>query len=320
MNLPSYRQLPISPDKPPRSSWGVWGDDDQMGTMNLLTIERAQRGLALAKRGAVFSLNWNLEQPFPPFYGRRPLVHHIERPVAGHPLLDDSMDSFFTQASSQWDALCHVGNPDYGFYNTRKDEDFTGEEGTLNGIEHLSRKGIVGRGVLLDIARHWASLGKPLDGGECVEFTVDDVEACRKAQGVEIETGDILILRTGWMEWYLKASAEVKHGLAEDSLARLKSPGLAGDESVAEYLWDLHISAVAADNPALEAWPHKLAIDHYLHYRVIPLLGLTLGEMFFVEDLASDCAEDGVYEFCFTSAPLNLRGGVGSPPNALAIK
>ena len=77
---------------------------------------------------------------------------------------------------------------------------------------------------------------------------------------------------------------------------------------------------MAADNPAIEAWPHKLEVDQYIHFRLIPLLGMPMGEMWFVDDLAADCAEDGVYEFLLTSAPLNVLGGVGSPPNALAIK
>lgn len=319
-SLPSYADLPVSPDKPPRSAWGVFGDDDELGTINLLTPERARRGLACAPRGAVFPLNWALHEPNPPFYGRQPLVHHIDRPLAGLPILDDSMDTFFTQASSQWDALCHVGHPEYGFYNGRRDEDFTGKEGTRNGVEHMARKGIVGRGVLLDMARHWGSTGRPLDGGSTVEFNVDDLEDCRRAQGVEIETGDILLIRTGWMAWYLEAGADVRRDLAQDSLARLRTPGVIGGEAMAEYLWDLHISCAAADNPAFEAWPHALEVDKYLHYRVLGLLGIPIGEMWFLEDLAADCAADGVYDFCLTSAPLNLRGGVGSPPNALAIK
>jgi hypothetical protein len=57
-----------------------------------------------------------------------------------------------------------------------------------------------------------------------------------------------------------------------------------------------------------------------MHFRLIPLLGMPIGELWWLDDLAADCAEDGVYEFFFTSAPLNVPGGVGSPPNALAIK
>lgn len=320
MTLPRYSQLPNSPDKPPRSAWGVWGEDDQLGTMNLLTQDRAVRGLSCARHGRVFPLNWSVEEPNPPFYGRQALQHRIDRPLVGLPILDDSLDTFFTQASSQWDALCHVGHPEYGFYNGHVDADFTGGPGTRLGIEHIARKGIVGRGVLLDMARHFAESGQPVAGGERRDFTPDDLEAVRLSQGVEVEQGDILLIRTGWMSWYLNTSAHTRENLALDSLARLKSPGLDGGEATAEYLWNLHIAAVAADNPALEAWPHKLEVDSYLHYRLIGLLGMPLGELWYLEDLATDCARDGVYEFLLTSAPLNLLGGVGSPPNAMAIK
>jgi kynurenine formamidase len=318
MDLPRYDELPIRPGLPAGSSWGLWGDDDEVGTINLLTPERIQRALALPSRGAVFPLNWALEEPSPPFYGRGALEHTIDRPFT--PCLDDSLDNFFTQSSSQWDALCHIGHPEHGFYNGRTDAELTGEPGTRLGIEHWARRGIVGRGVLLDVARHFEQTGRGFDGGTTVEFSWRDLEEVREAQGVEFETGDILVLRTGWMSWYLETSDQTRLDLAQDSLTRLKSPGLTGGEDMVEWLWNQHFSAVAADNPALEAWPHALEVDQYIHFRLLPLLGLALGEMWFVEDLAADCAADGVYEFLLTSAPLNLRGGVGSPPNALALK
>ncbi|MCW2850170.1 MAG: hypothetical protein JWR90_4144 [Marmoricola sp.] len=318
MDLPRYDELPVREGLPAGSSWGLWGDDDEIGTVNLLTPERVQRALALPTRGAVFPLNWALEEPSPPFYGRGALQHIIDRPFT--PCLDDSLDNFFTQSSSQWDALCHIGHPEHGFYNGRTDAELTGEPGTRLGIEHWAQRGIVGRGVLLDVARHFEQTGRGFDGGTTVEFTWRDLEEVREAQGVEFETGDILVLRTGWMSWYLEASDQTRLDLAQDSLTRLKSPGLTGGEDMVEWLWNQHFSAVAADNPALEAWPHALEVDQYIHFRLLPLLGLALGEMWFVEDLAADCAADGVYEFLLTSAPLNLRGGVGSPPNALALK
>jgi kynurenine formamidase len=318
MHLPKYDELPIREGLPAGSTWGLWGDDDQLGTINLLTEDAVQRGLSAARRGAVFPLNWALEEPSPPFYGRGALGHRIDRPL-DH-VLDDALDNFFTQASSQWDALCHVGNPEHGFYNGFQDSDFTGGPGTKLGVEHWARRGIVGRGVLLDLARHRTSTGRPIDGSQFLEFTPDDLEEVCEAQGVTFEVGDILVLRTGWMSWYTQAGDDVRQDLANDSLARLKAPGLVGSEDMVAWLWNHHFAAVAADNPAIEAWPHELALDKYIHFRLLPLIGMPMGEMWYLEDLAADCAEDGVYEFLLTSAPLNLLGGVGSPPNALAIK
>ena len=316
--LPRYSQLPIRGDLPPRSAWGLWGDDDEIGAFNLLTPERVRNALKSIRRGSVFSLNWALEEPNPPLYGRGALRHRMSRPIPN--VMDDVLDNFFPQGSSQWDGLSHVGHPEYGFYNGRVADDFTGQAGTKNGVEHWARRGIVGRGVLLDIALHWQVTGRQYDAGSRFEFSVDDLEEVREAQGLNFELGDILLLRTGWMNWYSQASNEVRLDLSENSLTRLRVPGLAGDETMVEWLWDHHFSAVAADNPSVEAWPHEIEVDSYLHFRLLPLLGMSMGEMWYLEELAADCAEDGVYEFLLTSAPLNKLGGVGSPANAIAIK
>jgi hypothetical protein len=90
---------------------------------------------------------------------------------------------------------------------------------------------------------------------------------------------------------------------------------------MAAYLWNLHIAALATDAIAVEAWPPVVTADRgFLHINLITYFGMNLGEMWDVDALAADCAADGVYEFMLTSAPLNIRGGVGSPPNALALK
>ncbi len=318
MSLPSYDDLPVDPTKPPRSAWGLWGDDDQLGTINLLDRSCVRRGLACAKQGIVFSLNWKLEQPDPPLHGRAALRHNL---VPIHDFaLDDSYDCFFPQGSSQWDALCHVGHPEYGYYNGWTRDDFTGKPGTRNGVEHWARRGIVGRGILLDVARYLASVGRESRSGETVEFSVEDLEATRQASGVTYETGDILLVRTGWMNWYEQLPTEAREGLAYDASAKLECPGLSADADMVRYLWDSHFAAVATDNSTFEAWPHEFEVGKYLHFELLPLLGMPIGELWHMEALAEDCAQDGVYEFLLTSAPLNKLGGVGSPPNALAIK
>ena len=183
------------------------------------------------------------------------------------------------------------------------------------------RRGIAGRGVLLDVARHLKEARTPLDYTIATVITNDMLSDCARDQGLAIVRGDILIIRTGWLSWYLnEATAEQKQELAGDPMTNLRFPGIGPDEEMASYLWDLHIAAVAADNPALEAWPPGPESGGFLHFRLIPLLGMNIGEFWYLEDLAADCAQDGAYEFMFTSAPLNVPGGVGSPPNALAIK
>ena len=189
------------------------------------------------------------------------------------------------------------------------------------GIENIARRGIAGRGVLLDVARLLESAGRPIDYTTAAVITKDVLSDCAEQQGVTIETGDILIIRTGWLAWYLnEATAEQKQEMSGEAMVHLRAPGIGPDEEMAAYLWDLHIAAVAGDNPSLEAWPPGPESGGFLHFRLIPLLGMNIGELWYLEDLAADCAQDGVYEFMFTSAPLNVLGGVGSPPNALGIK
>lgn len=318
MSIPSYDELPIDPNKPPKSSWGLWGDDDQLGAINKITESSVLRGLACAKHGRVLPLNWKLEMPDPPFYGRQPMNHH--RFSVQDFAMDDYYDSFYPQGSSQWDALNHVSLPPFGYYNGRTPGDVTREEGSKNGIENLARRGVVTRGVLLDMPRYFAAIGRTIDGSQTYDFSVEDIDGAREAAGIVFEPGDVLVIRSGWMQWYENASTVQRQDLAQDSTNLLKSPGLAAGEDMAKYLWNAHVGAVVADNPALEAWPHPIELDKFLHYRLLALLGIPIGELWYLEGLAEDCARDGVYEFLLTSAPLNKAGGVGSPSNALAIK
>ena len=93
---------------------------------------------------------------------------------------------------------------------------------------------------------------------------------------------------------------------------------------MARYLWDAHVSAVVSDNPSVEVWPAdagEAAFPFgYLHRILIGQLGMALGELWWLEDLALSCRDDGRYEMFLTAAPMNVRGGIGSPANALAIK
>ncbi|OAI40329.1 hypothetical protein AYO38_06000 [bacterium SCGC AG-212-C10] len=315
--LPSFDQLPAVEGAPPQSGWWLFGKDDQVGLFNLQTPERLIDAARLVTKGAVFPLNWELEEPNPPLYGRGALRHGI---LGKGPGRDDVYDNFFPQASSQWDSLVHVGHPVHGFYNGVTEEEITSEPGkpTRGGIENWARRGLAGRGVLLDIPRHWASEGRSFDSGTDSRITVEDLEACRKAQGVEIRTGDVLIIRTGWIDWYKRQDLATKRRLAVTE--HLRAPGLLAGEAMARYIWDLHVCSVASDCPALEAWPPTAATGGFLHHYLIGLFGLAIGEMWYLEGLAESCAADRRYEFLFTAAPLNKLAGIGSPPNALALK
>jgi len=308
---------------PVGSSWGVWGDGDVLGCLNLLTPERTRAAAGLIRNGKVFALNWEMNLPDPPLFGRAAFEHQVEwlANEVGH---DDSLSGWNTQSSSQWDGFRHIKSAAHGFYGGVADEE--------HGIHHWARRGMAGRGVLLDVGRWRQAEGRPLDMTASDPIDASDLLATAESQGTRIATGDVLLIRTGWIGWYSGLSAGERQELA----ASLKAPGLRPGRETVQTLWDLHIAAVAADNPALEVWPPGAlataetfeairadpdrSYELFAHFAILPMLGLPIGEMWNLESLAEDCAADGVYEGFFTSAPLNLAAGVASPPNALVIK
>jgi hypothetical protein len=313
--LPTFAELPVNPDSPPHSAWGVFGDDDQIGTLNLLTPEPVAAAARLVQHGQVFAMNWELELPHPPLFNRAALRHTINRRRKN--VFDDIYDNFNTQSSSQWDGLRHFGHRQYGFYNGVTEEQIADPANPRNGIHQWARRGIAGRGVLLDFQHFAAAHGITYSPGERYGITAEQLQAAADWQGVSFQTGDILLLRVGWIEWYNSLNAEQRTQLAQPGVMRVA--GLTQGEDSLRFLWDNHFAAIASDNPCFEANPFPTT-EEALHDTIIGLWGMPIGEMFQLDALAAACAEDHRYEFFFTSAPLNKLGGVASPPNALAIK
>ena len=297
------------------ASWGIWGADDRLGCLNLLTAERVKAAAAYIRTGKVFPLDLPMTVPDPPVLDRRPFTHEVRRePGIGDVdhFEDDILSDWNTQRSSQWDGFRHVARSGFGCYG--------GLPGEAHGMHVWSTHGIVGRAVLLDVSRWRRSIGRPINQREPEEISPADLAECLSYQGGSIETGDILLIRTGWLEWYRELSAAERDALGDsDSFV---SAGLESSEEMAELLWELHVSAVATDNPAVEAWPPRASPDgsvRLLHTRLLAMLGLPIGEMFDLEGLADHCAAEGLYESFMTSAPLNLEGATGSPPHAIAV-
>ncbi len=316
-NLPSYDQLPVRAGAPAGSAWGVFGDQDEVGTINLLTPARVRAAKDSIKSGKVFALNLPIDVPNPPLFTRQAHRHTIKN-FGGELefVLDDYLDNFYPQASSQWDALCHVMHPTLGAYNGVPKNEITGRGGKRLGIDNWARRGIVGRGVLADIARYYDSVGKKIDYTKPESIPLEDLEATLARQKSPLRNGDILLIRTGWTKFYYGASDSLKEELARETVV----PGIEGSDRVAKWLWNHHLAAVASDSPALEALPKPEGSAEFLHFHMLAFFGMPIGEMWNLEELAADCASDKRYEFFVTSAPLNVPGGVGSPPNALAIK
>ncbi len=295
--------LPRYADLPDGDAVGVFGQDDVLGSLNRLTPDVVRHAATLVRSGEVFSLNAPMTWPDPPLYNREPLQHTVYRTALGN--LDDRLDSFYPQASSQWDAFPHIRDPEVGFYNRQPTERL--------GIESWAERGIAGRGVLLDMGAFLAEVGTPLHWRTGTAIGVAQVEAYLAARGVEKLPGDVLVLRTGWTAGYRAADEAERAAVRTDQT----SPGLEGCPEMLEYLWDWGISAVAGDNVAVETLPPSA---YPLHPHLLNRLGIPIGELWDLERLAAACAADGRYEFLLVSAPLNVPGGIGSPANALALR
>lgn len=327
MTRPAYAELAARTDGFAGTSWGVYGADDEVGTLQEATPPRAVDAARLVRRGAVFPLSLPLDEPDPPLFGRRAATHTV---VTEPTSLDDRYDDLHPQASSQWDALAHVRHPHLGFYNGAPADSVGIGRGSRLGVDRWGERGIAARFVLLDVARTRAAEGRPLRWDHRDAIGVDDLEATARAQGVEVAPGSVVLIRTGWVAGFRDAPAAERARIAamvpSDDITRDRelmppAPGLEASEDVAAWLWDHEVAAVAADNPALEAMPFsRESVDGWLHYRLIAMLGIAVGELWELDPLALDCAHDGVWEGLLTSAPLRAAGGIGSPANALALK
>jgi kynurenine formamidase len=306
---PRYQDLPDG------CAWDLQGA--RLGSLELLTPERVAAAAQLVRTGRRYPLDLPLTEPSPPFFGREAFRHEVFS-FAGNLVLDDKLDNFYPQASSQWDAFGHFSHPTRGFHGGT---DADAARAGAVGIEAWAEQGIAGRGVLLDVARRADAAGTPIAYDRSPVITADQLAATASAQGVELATGDILCVRTGWIGWYRALDEPARAGLAAASKdGSLCTPGLGPGPEIAEFLWDHGVAAVACDNPGVEPFPFSGDVNDCVHARVLALLGIPMGEFFDFDALARDCAADGTYEFLFTSSPLQLRGGIGSPPNALAIK
>lgn len=315
-DLPSFAELPVREDAPADSSWGVFGDDDGIGCLNFLTPEGVVAAARLVRDGKVFRLDAKLGFADPPFFGRAAMKHTIVPlgPFAN----DDLLDSYNTQAGSQWDGLGHVGhNKHERFYNDTTVAEIREQGNAKLGIHRWADR-VVGRGVLIDVYGFRKAQGKPVAPLERGVYTLEELQGALEAQKGALEPGTILLVRTGWMEAYEALSADAKRAIAP--FDKIQSIGVEASRRVAAWAWDHRVAALGTDCPAVEPLPMELGDEGLLHYRALPLLGLPLGELFVLAPLAEDCARDGRYEFMVVSAPLNVEGGIASPPNAVAIK
>lgn len=324
LGLRSYAELRARTDGPAGSSWSVFGANDELGTLNFITQGAVRKAAAVVRRGAVFNLDCPLEEFDPPVAAHRRSHRHTLVSYRAN-RLDDYVDSLYLQVSSQIDGLRHQRHHLHGFYNGVPDEDIGPGLPRLGVNRWAERGGIVGRGVLLDVERHLARHGVRIDQRTGPPIDVDLLAAVASEQQVQLSPGDSLLIRTGWLGFYRGLTAEEKAAIRAD----LRCTGIVQSHEMLAWIWDHRLAMVAADNVGLEVVPAVSTSpfrtpDGYapelMHPEMIALLGLIVGELWSLDELAADCAADGSYEFLLVAKPLHLAGGVGSPANAVAIK
>ncbi|KAF1912847.1 hypothetical protein BDU57DRAFT_336645 [Ampelomyces quisqualis] len=322
--FPTRAELPIVAGTPNDSAW-FWGGSDELGRLNLLTSQRVVKvAQENVKTGDVISLNLPLDVPSPPFFGRKSFHHEIKS--IGKGAFDDEM-AMNTQSSSQWDGYRHFACPRSGcHYNGILSDEIMGDhdesEGQTGrsrrlGIDAWAKKGIVGRGVFLDIYS-WAQEEKRYDPFTAHGITASDLKACAKAQGVSFQIGDILLVRTGWIAKYSSLTHAEKIDCAKLDTMQHACAGLEASDEMKDFLHDTYFSAGACDNATFEAWPPP-SMEGSLHASMLPLWGMPIGELWDFERLTDKCKELSRWTFLLTSSPANVPGGVASSPNALAL-
>ncbi|QIW95018.1 hypothetical protein AMS68_000536 [Peltaster fructicola] len=317
MSIPAFAELPVDKNGPHHNAWGLYGPNDELGALNRLTDDIVKAAAKEIQTGTRISLNWPLDAQATPMFGRQAFHKHIyQKPPR---IVNDDVWTFNTQSSSQWDGLRHFGyQKEKVFYNGVTLDDIHGTNGkqasNVNGIGAWSEKGIVGRGVLLDYHEWRQKQGRSYNAFETGSITAADLKAVAKAQGTEIKFGDILLVRSGCLDAYNKLSQD------EIDIIRNKVPltftGVEQSEEMLEFLWT-NFSACGGDQPAWEAWPTQQ--EWMLHEVMLAGWGMPIGELFDLEKLGAHCKTVGRYSFFVTSEPVNVPGGVASPPNILAI-
>ncbi len=301
-------------------NWGKWGPDDEVGALNYLGPQEVLRGVRHIRSGQVFTLQRMIGDPKgdPVWPGRTPAERtqildeaSWDAPDApqfpgGLHYADDKINAFL-QGSTQYDALGHVwyGGQIWNGYDART----TVGGLTKASVAPIAERGVVGRGILLDMARFRGK--ENLDKAET--FTHEDLMACAEAQGTAIDKHDILVIRTNFLKLFYEQGDAFYEGFCE--------PGLVYSPELVSWFQDMEIPNLVTDTIANEVtFDPNNGTALPLHCALMRNLGVTLTEICDLEKLAASCAEDGQFTFLYAAAPLKVNRASGSPVNPVAIK
>jgi len=280
-----------------------WGADDQRGAANRLTPAKVLEAKNAISKGTVYQLG-HVYEPGMPMFGTRHYSLRIPQafkmPGKNEAVYHDEIISGeLGQIGTQFDGLGHLGMGDL-FYNGNRRSEFAQAEGlTKLGIENVGA--IATRGVLIDVAKFKSVDQLPVR----YEITPADLKGALQRQGVQIRSGDVVLIHTGWSSLWMKDNA--KYGDSEPGI------GLAAGQ----MLVDAEVVVVGADTWGVEVMPNPDAsLSAPVHQLFLARNGIYLHENLITADLA----RDNVYEFMYVFAPLRLKGATGSPGNPIAIR
>ena len=319
------------------SNWGRWGPDDERGTINLIRPETISAAAQTVRRGAVFSLALPLDEhgPMEPAFGRFNPIHKMTRyrgddafgnAFPAHKSSDD-MAIICLQSSTQWDSLAHVGAyfdvdgsgekiPVY-YNGWRAHQHIVGPKGDEPpcahrlGIENMAMTGVSGRGVLFDFVRAFGT-GRTMVGYDKLMQVIEE-------QKIDVRKGDFLLFYTGYGDALMAMNKQPDQTVLERTGAALDG----SDKKLLQWIDEVGAVSLISDNPAVEYMDPTLDPNAHdvlpLHEHCLFKLGIHLGELFWLSDLANYLRGAGRSAFQFTGPPLRLPGAVGSPATPVAV-
>jgi kynurenine formamidase len=286
-----------------KESWNRWGETDEIGALNLILPETVVRATSLVRSGQVLSLAQKISRDMLMPHHRSSVSHFMDRDGGDYDAGPNSRAGGFQYAEdtiimplhtgTHVDGLCHC------WYDGTLYNGYSAKEVRSNGAHKLSVDKfppIVGRGVLIDLV---ALTGAPLADGTPVG--PDLIEASLARMQKAIEPGDLVLIRTGWLE---------SQGPEADFQ---KEPGL--NVEGARFLAEAGVSLVGADNFAIEVLPFSANTVFPVHQLLIRDYGIALLEGLVLNELAQARATT----FLFAASALPISGATGSPVNPIAV-
>lgn len=292
------------------TNWGRWGADDERGALNLLTPETVQAAAAAVRRGRVYPLGIPIQADGVPLldYRGKPMRLTLQdstdegiydaygcKPGTG---AHEDVVVFASHTTSHMDALIHVYEEGQHYNGVPAGAMRALSGATRLGIEKVG--GFAARAVLLDMPRffgdeQWVQPGRNITG--------DDLAGAAAAQKVEVRSGDVVLVRTGYLDMWFQRQPDVG----------FEQPGIGLD--AARWLASRDVVAVGCDNAAVEVIPFDDNDFLAVHKVLLVRSGIYMLEFL---DL-SQPARDEAWEGLIAVAPLKVTGATGSPVNPIFV-